>query len=160
MGNASTSLVAINKHACFYEVFEDLCICCGDPIMWVTYESSKLKDTDTFLDREGYGYDYSGKNLPDDYSKQQGTIAIANSSVSLYDLTGGTGRELSSNWSSEDVFTYLTKKYTTDKGAVLVNSIVNKGETIYDSSRYPEKLTRGTVSLILFNTMTLNTNVY
>lgn len=35
-----------------------------------------------------------------------------------------------------------------------------KDETVFEANRYPEKLNRGTVSLILFDTMTLNTNVY
>ena len=35
-----------------------------------------------------------------------------------------------------------------------------KGETIVTPDKYAEKLTRGTVSLLLFDTMTLNTNVY
>jgi len=33
-----------------------------------------------------------------------------------------------------------------------------KNETLYDSSRYAEKLTRGTVALLLYDTMILNTN--
>ena len=37
----ATALVAVNKHACFYEVYEDICRCCGDPMLWTTYESSK-----------------------------------------------------------------------------------------------------------------------
>lgn len=152
MGNPATALVAVNKHSCFYEVFEDLCICCGDPIMWTTYESSKLKDTDSYLDSEGYNFDYSGKNLSGDSHNFNGKMSYVNSSVSLYDLTGGTGRELADNWSSEDVFTYLTKMYKTDKGAVLANSIVSKGETIYDvekaSPEYSYTLNPSTIALV------------
>ena len=35
-----------------------------------------------------------------------------------------------------------------------------KGETVFPQERYAEKLTRGTVALILYDTMTLNTNIY
>ncbi|MCQ2978478.1 MAG: S-layer homology domain-containing protein [Clostridia bacterium] len=35
-----------------------------------------------------------------------------------------------------------------------------KGETVFPKDRYPEKLTRGTVALILYDTMILGTNTF
>ena len=35
-----------------------------------------------------------------------------------------------------------------------------KGETIFPKERWAEKLTRGTVALVIYDSMTLNTNIY
>ena len=42
---------------------------------------------------------------------------------------------MSGNWSSDDIFTYQANKYTTDKGDYLAGSIVERGETIYNTSK-------------------------
>ena len=57
MGESTTALIPVNRHACFYEVQESICRCCGDPIMWTTYESTLWDDTEEFLDDNGYDYD-------------------------------------------------------------------------------------------------------
>ena len=134
MGNAATSLVAVNKHACFYEVDEDICICCGDPIIWETYESSGVQDTQEWITQNGYNYEMSNTRYGDS-SKLSSHYGYTNSSISLYDLDGDGNGLLSGNWSSDDIFTYQANKYTTDKGDYLAGSIVERGETIYNTSK-------------------------
>ncbi|MGN0966140.1 MAG: hypothetical protein ACI4OP_00890 [Candidatus Coprovivens sp.] len=137
MGNPATSLVAVNKHACFYEVYEDICRCCGDPILWTTYESSKYDDTNDFLNENGYNYNMS--NTSYDPSKPLSShLGYLNSSISLYDVAGSDGA-LAGNWSSTDLFTYQSAVYETGKGEILANEIMEKGETVYDTaSNKPE----------------------
>ena len=130
MGNAATSLVAVNKHACFYEVTEDICICCGDPIIWETYQSSGVQDTNEWIASNGYNYEMSNTN----YNQLSSHYGYTNSSISLYDLDGDGNGLLSGNWSSDDLFTYQANKYTTDKGEYLAGSIIEKGEKIYDTA--------------------------
>ena len=134
MGNAASSLVAVNKHACFYEVDEDICVCCGDPILWETYESSGVQKTEDWITQNGYNYKMSSTR----YDKLSSQYGFTNSSVSLYDLDGDGNGLLSGNWSTDDMFTYQTNRYSTDKGHYLAGSIIEKGESIYNTSNSPE----------------------
>ena len=137
MGNPATSLVAVNKHACFYEVYEDICRCCGDPILWTTYESNKYDETEDYLNGEGYGYNMSDTTY-DPNKPLSSHLGYLNSSVSLYDVDGSDD-SLAGNWSSTDLFTYQSAVYETAKGEHLANAIMEKGETIYDTtSNKPE----------------------
>ena len=150
MGNPATSLVAVNKHACFYEVYEDICRCCGDPILWTTYESSKYDDTNDFLNQNGYDYNMSDTTY--DPSKPLSShLGYLNSSVSLYDVDGSDD-SLAGNWSSTDLFTYQSAVYETGKGEVLANTIMEKGETVYDTAsnkpEYSYTLNASAISLI------------
>ena len=155
MGNASQSLIAINKHACFYEVYEKICRCCGDPMLWTTYSGSKLTETSEFLTTQGYVFTPSGTGI-DPNTTFSRRLAYVGSSVSLYDLDGSNDRELASNWSTNDNFLYATNNHVgnaeTDKGANLASSIVKRGEEIYDTGTYnPEYsyvLSPSTLSLI------------
>ena len=134
MGDPVKSMVSNNTRNCFYEVIEELCTCCGDPILFYSYETSRIDDTNGYLDGKGYPFDPSRT----DYDRRSSVLNILNSTVSLYDPSGGDG-DIAGNWSSTDQFVYEGNIYTTNKGAELYNAIMEKGELIYDtSSNTPE----------------------
>lgn len=151
MGNASTSLIAVNRHACFYEVYEDICRCCGDPMLWTTYESSKTQETGRFLDEKNVDYTMS-LDTYDPNMVFNSHLGYVNSTVSLYDLDGTSGGTLPGNWGTSDKFTYQSEIYTTGKGQYLANEIIKKGETIYttqnNSPEYSYTLNPSALSLI------------
>lgn len=127
MGDGVRSMVVDNTRSCFYEVIENLCTCCGDPILFYTYETTRIEETEGYLDGEGYDFDKSKT----DYDSKNSILNIFNSNVSLYD-PDATG-EVAPNWSTSDVFVYEGEEYTTGKGAELLGAIEGKGETIYDT---------------------------
>lgn len=151
MGNAATSLIAVNKHACFYEVYEDICRCCGDPMLWTTYESSKTTETGRFLDEENFDYVMSLDSY-DPNTVFNSHLGYVNSTVSLYDLDGTSNGALPGNWGTSDKFTYQSEVYTTGKGQYLANEIIKKGETIYttggNNPEYSYTLNPSAISLI------------
>ena len=131
MGDGVRSMVVDNTRSCFYEVIEELCTCCGDPILFYSYETSRIDETNSYLDNNGYPFDPSKT----DYDSKNSILNILNSSVSLYDPSGGDGN-VADNWSTTDKFVYEGDIYTTDKGGELYEAIMEKGELIYDTANY------------------------
>lgn len=132
-GESATSIGAtvVEGHtfACFYEVFEELCQCCGQPITTVAVMPSGV-------DTESYNSQYNFSD-PSKVS-ESGTLGFYTSTVSLYDLDGipGGDNNLPTNWSNDDSFTVYGNTYKTDKGGQLAEAIVSVGEEIY--ARTPE----------------------
>jgi hypothetical protein len=134
MGSSTKSMVKINNRACFYEVIEDSCICCGDPIVYL-YTTSKVDDSVNYLNREGKTFNKSNIDKNGKYSSK---LAISNSTVSLNDLGGLSDQ---SNWGSRDMFLYEgSYEYRTNKGAELKTAIAKKGENVYNEKdkNFPE----------------------
>lgn len=131
MGNDETSLVDYHTHACFYEVKEELCKCCGSPIVATTEDGKTLEDYSK-VDTEDTvpGYSFSDRLLITD----DGTLGFFNSTVSLNDLDSGTGRQLANNWSDSSHFFYVGENLTTSKGSELANYIEKKGEDVYNET--------------------------
>lgn len=129
MGDGIRSMVVDNTRNCFYEVIEELCTCCGDPILFYSYETSRIDETNSYLDNNGHPFDPSRT----DYDSKNSILNILNSSVSLYDPSGGDGN-IAGNWSSTDKFVYEGNVYTTNKGAELYEAIMEKGELVYDTT--------------------------
>lgn len=128
--SSKAAVVADHTHACFYEVFEELCQCCGLPITSVVVMPSKV-NTQDYL--SGFGYHFSNS----DKSSSSGTLGFYTSTVSLYDLDGSPNKEeLSTNWSDDDSFRVYGNTYSTEKGGELSEAIVSVGEEIYN--RVPE----------------------
>lgn len=128
--SSKAAVVADHTHACFYEVFEELCQCCGLPITSVVVMPSKV-NTQDYL--SGFGYKFSDS----DKSSSSGTLGFYTSTVSLYDLDGSPNKEeLSTNWSDDDSFRVYGNTYSTEKGGELSEAIVSVGEEIYN--RVPE----------------------
>lgn len=129
MGDEVRSMIKENVRKCFYEVFEDLCKCCGDPIVIYTHSTSKIGDTKDKLNSMGHTFDPS----KDDYTNRTSNFGPKASSVSLFDINGVGDRGLGDNWSSSDPYFFVGKLYYTSKGAELLQGITAKGDTIYNN---------------------------
>ena len=121
MGN-DQSLIAVNSRTCFYEVFEEICLCCGNPI------TTHTDDFDELVALMGSYYVFSKEEEP-----QSPTLTITSSTVSLSDIDSDKNRTLGANWSDASTFFYNGETFTTSKGAELLKEIQaeGKGENIY-----------------------------
>lgn len=129
MGDSKRSMIKENVRKCFYEVFEDFCKCCGDPIVIYTHTTSKIDDTKDKLNSMGHSFDPS----KDDYTNRTSNFGPKSSSVSLFDIDGSSNRTLGDNWSSNDPYFFIGKLYYTSKGSELLQGITAKGDTIYNN---------------------------
>lgn len=152
-----TSIISLNKHICFYEVYEELCKCCGDEINTHYEESSDYEKTEEAINNyKGQGYDYTLSDLDKIKINTDGSISFSTSSVALGDMDSDTNRNLGTNWVENAPFYYNGNNFTTNKGANLKGIIEKQGETIYevtDSSdksmvEYHFELTTDTMSKI------------
>ncbi len=134
MGDAE-ALIPQNKRTCFYEVVEDICLCCGDPI--VTYTSETETTAQEFASSVGFDYDF---NRETEYDKARGTLGLYTTTVALSDLNSPTDRELGNNWTNRGVFYYGGNKLITNKGEVALKEIEEQGEKVYlnDGGTTPE----------------------
>lgn len=146
MGSPTKSLVTNNSRSCFYEVIEDLCICCGDPIVFYRYTTSKIDSTESYLSSIGFK-----KSQEKDGSKDA-SLKLTNTTIPLFD-SNVNDNNLGSNWSSTDLFTYDGELYNTDKGFMVYKYIMEKGESIYNVSstntpEYSYRLNAATMSKV------------
>ena len=124
MGN-DQSLVAINARTCFYEVYEEICLCCGNTI---NSHVDNYEDIQNFIDEHGF-YTLSKR----DTEPVSSVITVTTSTISLSDINSDSDRELGSNWGENSTFFYNGDTFTTSKGAELLKAIQSdgKGENIY-----------------------------
>ena len=147
MGDDIRGMIKNTKRSCFYEIYEELCKCCGDPITWYQSYDSLIDDTESYLDSYWSGnFDKSR----DDYTNKSSRFGVVSSTVSLYDMScknnlpAGYDSDSDcindySNWGSKDAFLYDGKLHSTEKGKQLRDGIVDRGEEIYDINlHYPE----------------------
>lgn len=161
MGDKVRGMIKNNERACFYEVYEELCKCCGDPFTWYKKDKSLIDETETYLDSK-MGPDYFNKSS-NTYTSRHSRFGVVASSVSLYDLSCKSkfppGTEIDdrcinahSNWGSKDSFLYDGELYTTRKGLELRRDIISRGEEIYNtninSPEYSYTLTPAVMSRI------------
>ena len=125
MGDAE-ALIPQNQRTCFYEVVENICLCCGDPI--VSYTSVDIPTAEKFVEDTGYNYKF---NKDIDTTKAKGVLGFTPSTVALSDLDGATNRPLGNNWTGEGSFYYAGNKLTTNKGLVALKEIEELGEKVY-----------------------------
>jgi len=146
MGSDS-SVITENKRTCFYEVFEEVCLCCNsEPIEWHVSDYTNINTSDYVT-----SYSYSDEDEYED--NVNGTIGFTTSSVNLYDFTyGNDERKLGSNW-GESTFTYDGTSFTTSKGEQLLNAIQDVGEKIYNEEpEYSFEITpNGMASIRAYN---------
>lgn len=129
MGSSTKSLVKTNSRTCFYEVVEDFCTCCGDPILFYAYNQGKIDMTDLQISHFN-----PSKNVAND--GKNSSLNLTSSTVSLYDMNVNNNNNLGSNWASQDLFMFEgTYTYKTNKGSELYQYVTKKGETIYDTSK-------------------------
>lgn len=126
------SIIQNNKRTCFYEVFEEVCLCCGyliepgDLVEQVAGGSGSYKE-----------YRYVLSDTSKTGEGTHGTITFYSNSISLGDVDLGRNSDtLASNWSDASPFMYNGDVMSTDKGKKLIDNIEYTGENIY--SRKPE----------------------
>ena len=136
MGN-DKSIIKDNTRSCFYEVYEEVCLCCG-------FSMKTDKNTANFINKNKSKYSYKLTDMNDVENNKGGTIAFYTNSVSLSNID--QGREYANratNWSMNSPFMYSgDDKLTTDKGFQLQKEIEAIGENVYaDSPEYAYYLT-------------------
>lgn len=142
------SIIKLNSRSCFYEVYEEMCLCCGSKIN--SYVEGSQEVTKDFIDDNNFGYNQIyGDEI--DRDKTNGILNVVSSSVSLNDLSSNynSGRVTPVNWSNNSPFFYNGTTYFTDKGDVALKEIEVKGETAYsETPEYSYLLTPSTLSAI------------
>lgn len=129
------SIITINKRYCFYEIYEDICKCCGDTIN-THYDEDEIEITRKFLDENGLNYPLNKKEDIENSMKlnPDASISFSTSSIALGDLDSDTGRELGNNWSDSSPVFVDGNNFTTEKGSILKEIIEEQGESIYETS--------------------------
>ena len=121
-----TSVLKMNNRSCFYEVYEAICKCCGDPI-----------DSEAFMLSGTSTSDYINKNKvsfkESDYDviSSKSTLGFFDSTISLNDLNSDSDRDLADNWKVNDYYVD-GHKHSTSKGGELAIDIQNVGENAYN----------------------------
>ena len=117
-----------NSHACFYEVYESVCRCCGEPIATTAISYNGQVSTTDYIDNNGDFYKES------DYNKipYDSALGLYTNVVSLSNLASSTKRVLGANWLEATPFILEGEKYTTDQGSELLAQIESKADGIYD----------------------------
>ncbi len=122
------SIIQNNTRTCFYEVFEEVCLCCGYKI-----EPGDLVISSGFGDKFGY----KGSDPSKAGGNTSGTISYYTNTVALGDIGLGRDGTLGANWSQNSPFMYNgDDNLKTDKGHNLKINIENTGENIY--AKQPE----------------------
>ncbi len=122
-----------NAHACFYEVYESICRCCGEKIVSTAVLLSGVTTTD-YIASNGNFYSESDYNkIPDDSA-----LGLYTSTVSLSNLASSTQRVLGANWQANAPFYLSGTVYEgdngTDQGAELINQIEGIADNIYNQT--------------------------
>lgn len=133
----SNATISSNKRTCFYEVIEDVCLCCGDVI-----DTEVVAGTTTgeLVNASGYDYTMSKNNSSSSSSlsgasvNAEGQLSFFNSTVSLSDLNSDSNRNMGSNWSDKSQYFVSNNTLTTPKGNQLISYIQDKADTIYDET--------------------------
>ena len=129
MGNGEQSIIPQNKRTCVYEVYEEVCLCCGYQV-----EPDEVVEQ-VAGGHGGYTYDMSDPSKAGGNTK--GNITFYTNSVSLGDIDlGRDSNTLGTNWTANSPFMYNGDELTTDKGHKLKDNIEHTGENIY--ARAPE----------------------
>lgn len=153
---SKVAIIANNDRTCFYEVFEELCLCCGDEINTHVYDDEDSSDVlSQFLDIAGAAsnYGYKTSNVDSMRGNSNSSMGFASTSVNLSDVIAGTSDiPASSNWGDSAAFSYSGESnLTTGKGQVLMQIVEEQGETIYGvdvGAEYSYILTPSTLSSI------------
>ena len=123
------SIISLNHRTCFYEVYEEICLCCGDTIN-VHVDGDEEDKTEPFLNSTS-AYNYNKSDTDKIISNTDGSISFATSSVALGDVYKDT--EVADNWNNTAPFTYNGNNHlATDKGAKLLEEIQALGEEVYN----------------------------
>ena len=142
---APESVIQVNSRTCFYEVYENLCNCCGDPIEFHTsyIEGTKSKDyTDEARKKRNECANDSCKTPDPDKIKEtyydragEATLNFFTTVSSLSDLSAitstGETRKLANNW-GDSFFSYgLNGGLVTKQGTKAADAIQLRGDSVY-----------------------------
>lgn len=121
-----TSVLKMNNRSCFYEVYESICKCCGDPI---DSEAFMLSGTSTSDYIKNNKVSFNESNY--DVISSKSTLGFFDSTISLNDLNSDSDRDLADNWKVNDYYVN-GNKHSTSKGGELAIDIQNVGENAYN----------------------------
>ena len=136
------SIIQDNTRSCFYEVYEEVCLCCG-------FSMKTDKNTANFVNKNSSNYSYTLTDMEKVKNNKGGTIAFYTNSVSLSNIDQGRdSANRATNWSMNSPFMYSgDDKLTTDKGFQLQKEIEAIGENVYaDSPEYAYYLSPDTLA--------------
>ena len=140
-----------NTRTCFYEVLENICLCCADVIDTEVVSNVSKLSTSKALSAAGSSYKVSSYKgvTKKEKDAEVGQLGFYNNTVSLADFTGGSNRDVGSNWRGETKYLVEGNVEVTNKGAVLKNYIESKGENVYnDDPEYSYTLNPAAMSAI------------
>ena len=130
------SIIKDNTRSCFYEVFEEVCLCCGYKLEPGDVVNEYLAANGTTVNTATGvlpGLTINGSDTSKIEGSHSGTLSFYSNSVSLGDLDLGR-TDSATNWSEDQLFMYNgNSSLTTNKGSQLKALIEQKGETIYTS---------------------------
>ena len=144
-------VVGNNTRTCFYEVLENICLCCADVIDTEVVSNVSKLSTSKALSAAGSSYKVSSYKgvTKEKQNAEVGQLGFYNNTVSLADFTGGSNRDVGSNWRGKTKYLVEGNVEVTNKGAVLKNYIESKGENVYnDDPEYSYTLNPAAMSAI------------
>ena len=142
-------VVGNNKRTCFYEVLENICLCCADVIDTEVVSDVSEYSTEEALKEAGSDYRPSKSVTTSDSNAMTGQLGFYNNTVGLSDFTSGSNRDVGANWRGETKYLSEGIVEITNKGAVLKNYIESKGEDVYnDTPEYSYTLNPAAMSAI------------
>jgi len=117
-----------NERVCFYEVYESVCRCCGEPIVTESITINNDVSTTAYINTYNVNYNESDYNkLPYD-----STLGLYTNVVSLSNLASSTKRVLGANWQANTPFILDGKRYTTNQGMELISQIESVADEVYN----------------------------
>ena len=129
----STHLIENNAHACFYEVYESICRCCGEKIVSTVVLVSGVTTTDYIADNGKFYTESDYVKISDDSA-----LGLYTSTVSLSNLASSTQRVLGANWKAQTPFylsgTLYSGENGTNQGAELINQIQGMADAVYNKT--------------------------
>lgn len=145
-----TPIIKLNTRACFYEVFEEVCLCCGSEIRTYVEGSDDVTKDYPYTEPTGPYHQIDDPTKVTD--NKDGILNIASSTFSLNDVAskyGSSSRETPVNWSDSSPFFYDGVTHMTNKGDVALDAIEAKGENAYsETPEYSYYLTPASLSAI------------
>ena len=118
-----------NAHACFYEVYESVCRCCGEPIVTETIVNYNGRvETSSYITQNNVPFVPSNPTTPG----YEGQIGWYTNVVGLANLASSTQRVMGANWQASTPFILNGVYYSTNQGGELVREIEENADTVYE----------------------------